>query len=169
MPVFEDQGSGVLVDLSRYGLPDEPTVGASIAAGADVVSASGDKLLGGPQAGLLVGRREVIQRLKKHPMARAVRLDKMTLAALEATLRAYLEEERALREIPTLRMLTEPQSEVRVAPRRVVVPKYSSDFQLGTSKIASCFSFSWKLCAFVSFVVHAYPLTGVGTTYGTVG
>ena len=114
VPVFEDQGSGVLIDLARYGLPDEPTVGASIAAGAHLVSASGDKLLGGPQAGLLVGRWEIIQRLKKHPMARAVRLDKMTLAALETTLRAYLDEDRALREIPTLRMLTEPQSEVRV-------------------------------------------------------
>jgi len=114
VPVFEDQGSGVLVDLAKYGLPDEPTVGASIAAGADLVSASGDKLLGGPQAGILVGRWEIIARLKKHPMARAVRLDKMTLAALEATLRAYLDEERALKDIPTLRMLTEPQSEVRI-------------------------------------------------------
>lgn len=121
VPVFEDQGSGVLIDLSRHGLPDEPTVGASIAAGADVVSASGDKLLGGPQAGLLVGRWEIIQRLKKHPMARAVRLDKMTLAALEATLRLYLEEERALREIPTLRMLTEPQAEVRVRAEALAV------------------------------------------------
>lgn len=114
VPVFEDQGSGVLIDLSRFGLPDEPTLGASIAAGADLVSASGDKLLGGPQAGILVGRWEIIQRLKKHPMARAVRLDKMTLAALEATLRAYLDEERALSDIPTLRMLTEPQSDVRI-------------------------------------------------------
>ena len=113
VPVFEDQGSGVLVDLSAFGLPDEPTLGASIAAGADLVSASGDKLLGGPQAGILVGRWEIIQRLKKHPMARAVRLDKMTLAALEATLYAYLDEPRALRDIPTLRMLTESQSDVR--------------------------------------------------------
>lgn len=113
VPVFEDQGSGVLIDLSRHGLPDEPTVGASIAAGADLVSASGDKLLGGPQAGILVGRWEVIQRLKKHPMARAVRLDKMTLAALEATLATYLDETRALAEIPTLRMLTESVSAVR--------------------------------------------------------
>ena len=113
VPVFEDQGSGVLVDLSAFGLPDEPTLGASIAAGADLVSASGDKLLGGPQAGILVGRWEIIQRLKKHPMARAVRLDKMTLAALEATLYAYLDEARAFRDIPTLRMLTESQSDVR--------------------------------------------------------
>jgi L-seryl-tRNA(Ser) seleniumtransferase len=114
VPVMEDQGSGVLIDLAPYGLPDEPTVGASVAAGAAVVTASGDKLLGGPQAGLIVGRFDVIQRLKKHPMARALRLDKMTLAALEATLRGYLDEERALREIPTLRMLTTPQSEIRI-------------------------------------------------------
>ncbi|NTU71302.1 MAG: L-seryl-tRNA(Sec) selenium transferase, partial [Coriobacteriia bacterium] len=109
----EDQGSGVLFDLSRFGIHDEPTVGASVAAGASVVTASGDKLLGGPQAGLLVGRADVVARLKKHPMARVLRLDKMTLAALEATLRVCLDEERALREIPTLRMLTTPQAEIR--------------------------------------------------------
>ena len=113
VPVMEDQGSGVLIDLAKFGIADEPTVGASVAAGAALVTASGDKLLGGPQAGLIVGRDQIIHRLKKHPMARALRLDKMTLAALETTLRAYLDEERALREIPTLRMLTTPQSEVR--------------------------------------------------------
>ncbi|MHB8762499.1 MAG: L-seryl-tRNA(Sec) selenium transferase [Coriobacteriia bacterium] len=112
VPVFEDQGSGVLVDLAKFGLPGEPTVGAAIAAGVDLVSASGDKLLGGPQAGILAGKREVIAKLKKHPLARAVRLDKMTLAALEATLRLYLDEERALAEVPTLRMLTMPATEV---------------------------------------------------------
>ena len=112
VPVFEDQGSGVLVDLARFGLPGEPTIASSIAAGADLVSASGDKLLGGPQAGILSGTRDVIARLKKHPLARCVRLDKMTLAALEVTLRLYLDEERLFREVPTLAMLTMSAAEL---------------------------------------------------------
>ena len=112
IPVFEDQGSGVLIDLARFGLPGEPTIGAAVAAGADLVSASGDKLLGGPQGGILAGKREVIAKLKKHPLARAVRLDKMTLAALEVTLRLYLDERRLFAEVPTLRMLTMTQAEL---------------------------------------------------------
>jgi len=112
IPVFEDQGSGVLIDLARFGLPGEPTIGAAIAAGVDLVSASGDKLLGGPQAGILAGKREVIAKLKKHPLARCVRLDKMTLAALEVTLRLYLDEDRLLAEVPTLRMLTMRADEI---------------------------------------------------------
>ena len=113
VPVFEDQGSGVLVDVRQWGLPHEPSVGESIAAGADLVSCSGDKLLGGPQAGILVGRTHIIRRLKAHPMARALRLDKMTLAALEVTLRTYIDPEIATTEIPTLRMLCTPQAEIR--------------------------------------------------------
>jgi len=120
VPVYEDQGSGVLLDLAPYGLPDEPTVRSSIEAGVDVVSVSGDKLLGGPQAGILAGRTAVIDRLKKHPLARALRLDKMTLAALEATLRLYLDPERALREVPTLRMLTESPESVAARARTLV-------------------------------------------------
>ena len=113
VPVFEDQGSGVLVDLRPYGLPYEPTVGESIASGVGLVSCSGDKLLGGPQAGILAGRHDVISHLKAHPMARALRLDKMTLAALEVTLRSYMDPAHAVEEIPTLRMLTMPLAEVR--------------------------------------------------------
>lgn len=113
IPVFEDQGSGVLLDLRQYGLPYEPTVGESLARGASLVSCSGDKLLGGPQAGILAGSGPIIRKLKAHPMARALRLDKMTLAALEVTLRTYLDTERALRDIPTLRMLTLPAEDIR--------------------------------------------------------
>jgi L-seryl-tRNA(Ser) seleniumtransferase len=119
VPVMEDQGSGVLVDLREWGLPYEPTIGESVAAGADVVTCSGDKLLGGPQAGIIAGKWHVVQALKKHPMARAVRLDKMTLAALEATLRLYLDPERAKREIPTLRMLSAGADEMRERAERL--------------------------------------------------
>ena len=113
VPVMEDQGSGLLFDLRPYGLPAEHTVADSVAAGVAVVTASGDKLLGGPQAGILVGRWDVISKLKKHPMARALRVGKLALAALEATLRLLLDEQQAVTRIPTLRMLTEPQSAVR--------------------------------------------------------
>lgn len=105
LPVIEDLGSGSLCDLERYGLHGEPTVMDSVQAGVDIISFSGDKLLGGPQAGIILGRKEFIQKLKKHPLARAVRLDKMTLAALEATLNSYLDLSRAEQEIPTLAML----------------------------------------------------------------
>lgn len=113
IPVYEDQGSGVLFDVRPFDLPYEPTVSEAIAAGVSLTSFSGDKLLGGPQAGILAGRADIIHRLKQHPLARALRLDKMTLAALEVTLRTYLDPARALSEIPTLRMLTMPIAEVR--------------------------------------------------------
>ncbi len=111
LPVIEDIGSGCLVDLNRFGIRDEPTVQESIAAGIDVLSFSGDKLLGGPQAGIIVGKKKYLDVLKKHPLNRAVRVDKMTLAALEMTLRAYAEET-ALTEIPTLAMLNQTEEEL---------------------------------------------------------
>src|SRR5262245_5219091 len=113
LPVIDDVGSGQLADLSRLGFQDEPLIRASVAAGADLVLFSGDKLLGGPQAGIIVGRKALIQRIERDPLMRAFRLDKMTLAALEATLRLYLDEERAWREVPILQMLAAPLEELR--------------------------------------------------------
>lgn len=106
IPVIEDLGSGVFIDLSKYGLSYEPTVLDSISKGADIVTFSGDKMLGGPQAGIIVGKKEYIDKMKKNQLTRALRVDKLTICALEATLRMYLDEEKAIKEIPTLRMLT---------------------------------------------------------------
>jgi L-seryl-tRNA(Ser) seleniumtransferase len=114
LPVVEDAGSGVVALV-----PDEPSVRESVEAGADLVCFSGDKLLGGPQAGVVVGRAELVERLRRHPLQRALRADKLTLAALEGTLGLYLEPERALREVPVLRMLVEPVSLVRGRAERL--------------------------------------------------
>jgi L-seryl-tRNA(Ser) seleniumtransferase len=113
IPVMEDLGSGMLFDLSSFGLPREPTVSEAVAAGIDVLTFSGDKLLGGPQAGLIVGKKWVVDKIRHHPLARALRIDKLTLAALEATLRHYLDRERAIREIPVLNMLNAPSQELK--------------------------------------------------------
>jgi L-seryl-tRNA(Ser) seleniumtransferase len=114
IPLVDDLGSGALADL-----PDEPSVRDSLRAGADLVCFSGDKLLGGPQAGILVGRADLIERLRRHPLQRALRADKLTLAALEGTLALYQEPGRALREVPVLRMLVEPATEVRARAERL--------------------------------------------------
>ena len=113
IPVIEDLGSGVLIDLSKYGITYEPTVKDSIAKGADVVCFSGDKLLGGPQAGIIIGRKKYIDMMKKNQLTRALRIDKFTAAALEMVLQEYLSEEKAIRNIPVLRMITCPLEDVK--------------------------------------------------------
>jgi L-seryl-tRNA(Ser) seleniumtransferase len=113
LPVIDDIGSGAMLDFQRFGFRGEPIARASISAGADLVLFSGDKLLGGPQAGIVAGRKELIQKIEKDPLMRAFRLDKMTLAALEATLRLYLNEDQALQRVPALRMLGTALSELQ--------------------------------------------------------
>jgi L-seryl-tRNA(Ser) seleniumtransferase len=120
IPVMTDLGSGALFDVTRAGLAPEPTVPQVVATGVDLVTFSGDKLLGGPQAGLLLGDEAVIHHATANPLMRALRCGKLTLAALEATLRLYLDEEAALRDLPTLRALTRPPAEIAAAARQVV-------------------------------------------------
>jgi L-seryl-tRNA(Ser) seleniumtransferase len=120
LPVVEDLGSGALVDLSAYGLPQEPMVQASVRAGADLVCFSGDKLLGGPQAGVILGRCELIEALKRNPLVRVLRCDKVTVAMLEATLRLYMDPETVVQRIPPLRILTRSPGEIEAKARALL-------------------------------------------------
>ena len=144
VPVMEDLGSGALVDLSKLGLPREPLVAERVAMGADVVTFSGDKILGGPQAGLVAGTQGWIERMNRNPLKRALRCDKLTLAALEATLRSYVQSPDLLNEIPTLRAFSRPLGEITEGGRRVLPllrdrlgPDYEVELVESTCQIGS--------------------------------
>jgi L-seryl-tRNA(Ser) seleniumtransferase len=161
LPVMEDLGSGALIDLSRYGLPKEPLVAERIAAGADIVTFSGDKILGGPQAGLMAGKKELIGRINKNHLQRALRCGKITLAALEATLRLYRQSPDITRAIPTLRAFTRSPADIRETGAKTAAQLQSAlggefriELEASTSQIGSGALPTEELPTFVLAITH---------------
>ncbi|MBM4226871.1 MAG: L-seryl-tRNA(Sec) selenium transferase [Gammaproteobacteria bacterium] len=138
IPFVNDLGSGTLVDFRELGLPHEPTVQEALVAGTDLVTFSGDKLLGGPQAGFIAGRADLVRRIKKHPIVRALRVDKLILAALEATLKLYADPERARTGIPALRLLSRPLPSLEAAAERLLPPVQLAMAGIAEVGIAAC-------------------------------
>jgi len=129
IPVMDDLGSGCLIDLDQYGLQHEPTVRDVLSAGVDVVTFSGDKLLGGPQAGIITGKKELLAKIKKNPLNRALRIDKFTLAALEATLMQYLKPALVTSKLRSLQALTEPVAAVKKRARKLIGKLQKANFE----------------------------------------